>query len=92
MKPPLRIAILETDTPVPTVETKYGGYGFIFEKLLKSSAEALGRPDPNTGLKISKYQIELDSDNYPKLEDIDAILITGSSKSCRQWCHENRCL
>jgi hypothetical protein len=78
MKPPLRIAILECDTPFPNTAAKYGGYGGLFEKLLKSGARALGKPDTERGLQISKHQIQLDPENYPKLEDIDAILITGS--------------
>jgi hypothetical protein len=78
MRPPLRIAILECDTPLPNTEAKYGGYGGVFEKLLRSGARALGQPDPETGLKIFNYQIQLNPDNYPDLDDIDAILITGS--------------
>lgn len=78
MKPPLRIAILECDTPLPNTEAKYGGYGGVFEKLLRSGAGALRRPDLGKGLQISKHQIQLDPENYPKLGDIDAILITGS--------------
>jgi len=79
MKPPLRIAILECDTPLPNTEAKYGGYGGVFDKLLRSGAKVLGRLDPDEGLSISKYQIQLDPDNYPQIEDIDTILITGSS-------------
>lgn len=78
MKPPLRIAILECDTPLPNTEAKYGGYGGVFEKLLRSGAEAAGKLDAKKDLQISKYQIQLDPDTYPKPDDIDAILITGS--------------
>jgi hypothetical protein len=79
MKPPLRIAILECDTPLPGTEAKYGGYGGVFDQLLRSGAKVLGKLDPESGLQISKYQIQLDPDNYPQMDDIDAILITGSS-------------
>jgi hypothetical protein len=81
MKPPLRIAILECDTPLPNTFAKYCGYGGVFEALLRSGAEALGRQDLEVGLKISKHQIQLDPENYPRLEEIDAILITGASMS-----------
>lgn len=77
MKPPFRIAILECDTPLPNTEAKYGGYGGVFEKLLKSGAEATGKLDPGKDLQISKHQIVLDTNDYPD-QDIDAILITGS--------------
>ena len=80
MRPPLRIAVLECDTPFPNTDRKYGGYGGLFEKFLQSGAEALRTPDYDIRLQISKYQIQLDPDNYPRLNDIDAILITGSSK------------
>ena len=78
MRPPLRLAILECDNPPPNADAKYGGYGGVFTTLLGSGAELLGKPDLETMLQISKYQIQLDPDNYPKLEDVDAILLTGS--------------
>jgi hypothetical protein len=78
MKAPVRIAILECDTPPPNTKAKYGGYGGVFEHLLRSGAHARGSTAPDTAFKISKYQIELGADNYPREDDIDAILITGS--------------
>jgi len=83
MQPPLRIAMLECDTPLPNTKAKFQDYGGVFEFLLKCGAKALGRPDPESGLHIKKYQIELNPQNYPDLKDIDAILITGSSKWLR---------
>ncbi len=79
---PVRIAILECDTPLPKTKDKFQGYGGVFEVLLRSGAKALGRPDldPETGLEISKWQVELEPERYPDPETIDAILITGSSK------------
>ena len=61
-------------------KAKYGGYGGVFEALLRSGAKALDRPekvDPDSGLEISKWNVM--EDRYPELEDIDAILLTGSS-------------
>ena len=81
MKPPLRIAILECDTPLPQTKAKYGGYGGVFQVLLEAGADALGDPDlisSKKGLDISKWDV-VNEDLYPNLEDIDAILITGSS-------------
>jgi hypothetical protein len=78
MQPPLRIAILECDTPLPNTKSKFGGYGGVFQHLLNSGAKASGRPDLEPGFKFSNHQIEADPENYPNLEDIDAILITGS--------------
>lgn len=83
MSPPLRIAILECDTPLNNANTKYDGYYGIFSRLLRASAKALGQPDkldPETGLEISRWDV-VNGDKYPNLEDIDAILMTGSSMS-----------
>jgi hypothetical protein len=81
MRAPLRIAVLEADTPIPPVDDRYGGYGGVFTSLLKSSAKALNKPeqlDPENGLVISKWDV-VSGTQYPKLEDIDAVLISGSS-------------
>ena len=80
MKPPIRLAVLETDTPLPPVKEKYGSYGEIFEILLASGAKSMNRPDlvPGDGLDVSKWEV-VDKMEYPKLEEVDALLITGSS-------------
>jgi hypothetical protein len=77
---PLRIAVLKCDTPVPEVDRRYKGYGGVFRGFLKSSASALNNEtlDPETGLEVTEYDI-VDDDKYPNLEDIDAVLLTGSS-------------
>ncbi|PGH02421.1 hypothetical protein AJ79_07653 [Helicocarpus griseus UAMH5409] len=80
MRPPLRIAVLESDTPLDNTRAKYGGYGGVFEALLWASAKQLNQPDkidPSSGLEISKWDV-VNDDKYPSLEDIDAVLITGS--------------
>src|SRR5690349_19820896 len=100
MRPPIRLAILECDTPLPKTAARYGGgYGAVFESLLKAGgAPVLGRrcspsgagtepsPDSNAsgsggavGLAVTKYQVELHPETYPNLQDVDAILMTGSS-------------
>jgi len=81
MKTPLRIAVLETDTPMDEVVKHYGRYGQIFTMLLESGAEALDDPGMNISkedLHITAYDVVSDQ-RYPSLNDIDAILITGSS-------------
>jgi hypothetical protein len=78
MRPPFRIAILECDTPLDNTNSKYEGYGGVFKRLLKASAVALGGINPDTDLIISKFDI-VDGTEYPNLEEVDAILLTGSS-------------
>ena len=78
---PLRIAVLECDTPVPKVDAKYHGYAGVFRSLLHKSAVALNEPNelnPDTGLEISSFDV-VNGTEYPKLEDVDAVLLTGSS-------------
>ncbi|KAJ5106885.1 hypothetical protein N7456_003560 [Penicillium angulare] len=82
MRPPLRIAILECGTPPPNANKQYNGFGGMFEVLLQSSAKALNQPerlDPENGLEITKWDI-LHNETYPRLEDIDAVLLTGSKR------------
>jgi hypothetical protein len=82
MKPPIRLAILECDTPLPNTKARYGGYGGVFEALLQAGINGLDRPDITpSGLQLSCYQIESHPETYPALDDIDAILITGSSET-----------
>lgn len=79
---PLRIAVLECDALPPDADARYNGYGGVFSALLTASAKALNQPDrldPETGLEISKWDI-VNGQEYPRLEDIDAVLLTGSSK------------
>ncbi|TVY52836.1 putative glutamine amidotransferase-like protein [Lachnellula cervina] len=76
---PLRIAVLECGAPLPKTASKYGGYGGVFKALLNSAADALSYPNlsSTSGLQISSFDVE-SAQVYPSLEDIDAILITGS--------------
>jgi hypothetical protein len=81
MKTPLRIAILECDTPLDKTRAKYGGYAGVFKALLRSAADALGQPDvisSKKGLEFSTFDV-VNKQEYPNLENIDAVLITGSS-------------
>lgn len=80
MKPPLRIAILECDTPLAETRGKYGGYCGVFKALLAAGADSLEQPDvisSEKGLEISCFDV-VDKMEYPDLEEVDAVLITGS--------------
>jgi hypothetical protein len=83
MKPPLRIAILECDTPPPDVVNRFGTYGNIFKTLLDAGADGLKQPDllsSKKGLELSSFDVVYDT-KYPDLEDVDAVLISGSSRT-----------
>ena len=100
---PIRIAILEADTPIGQTLVKYGSYGGVFTSLLHKAADASNIPRER--LKLTGWDVvnmeqaqEKEDDNisrvwnierrkgYPKLEDIDAILITGSRTSDFSAC------
>lgn len=84
-KTPIRIAVLEADQAY----TNYGGYTGLYTRLLHKGADSLGWP-PQDKLQISKWDIirggvelsdqEAEKIEYPQLENIDAIIISGSSK------------
>lgn len=79
MKPPLRIAILECDTPLDGTRAKYGGYGGVFKALLEAAADALDTDELSSthGLDLTFWPVQSES-RFPAVEDIDALLITGS--------------
>jgi GMP synthase-like glutamine amidotransferase len=82
MKPPLRIAILECDTPLVETKAKYGGYGGVFKALLETAADALDQPDlisSKKGLELTTFDV-VTKQEYPELDSIDAVLLTGSSE------------
>ncbi|KAI9713430.1 MAG: hypothetical protein M1820_000812 [Bogoriella megaspora] len=82
MKPPLRIAILECDTPLDRTRSKYGGYGGVFAALLRAGASSLPSPnlDPSRDLILTTHDV-VNVESYPKLDAIDAVLLTGSRHS-----------
>ncbi|RDW69384.1 class I glutamine amidotransferase-like protein [Coleophoma cylindrospora] len=77
---PLRIAILECDTPLDGTRSRYGGYGGVFTALLQAGADALSYPglSASSGLELSTWDVVNQADSYPDLSSIDAILISGS--------------
>lgn len=86
---PLRVAILECDTPAPPVLARQGTYGQIFTKLFSEAADALPStptplgqlPHPTTfshnDLRLTSYDV-VTKQEYPDISDIDAVLISGS--------------
>lgn len=76
---PLRIAVLEADDALD----QYGGYGVLYTSLLQAAAGSLGWPQDR--LEISAWDVvnvkEGNVWGYPRLEDVDAVLISGSSES-----------
>lgn len=78
---PVRLAILECDTPLPNTQKEYGGYGGVFEALLRAGAKAKGVSNLDSIMSITNYNIEDHPDQYPNPRDVDALLITGSRES-----------
>jgi hypothetical protein len=74
---PFRLAILETDTPVPNVFKERGSYGSVFETLL---SKGLVKSDKKLDYCVLKYDV-VQHLKYPEPSEIDGILITGSSLS-----------
>lgn len=81
IRPHLRIAVLECDTPIGNTQQKYGSYGGLFEFLLLRSAAHLSQNDHirEPTLAITKYDVVGEPDKYPSLDNIDAVLLSGSS-------------
>lgn len=78
------IAVLECDTPVPAVKDTRGSYGQIFESLLKKGLQELDPPHNVTPV-FTKWDV-VASQEYPDLHEVDAILISGSSKFQSNVC------
>lgn len=81
-RPRLRVAVLECDEPPGQARVKYGGYGNMFKELLESGAETYaiesGYPNEEPEIDVSSFDV-VNHEHYPNLDNIDAILLTGSS-------------
>ncbi|KAJ4351762.1 uncharacterized protein N0V89_007105 [Didymosphaeria variabile] len=78
MKPPLRIAVLEADTPPDDIVARYGKYGQLFRTLLETAADELGEPGfSKDSLELSGYDVVTEQ-KYPEIDSVDAVLISGS--------------
>lgn len=83
---PIRVAILECDTPVAAVKESYGSYGDIFENLLQTSLGAARRLSAHSEsassitTNFTTWDV-VTAREYPSPGDVDAVLLTGSSMS-----------
>jgi GMP synthase-like glutamine amidotransferase len=76
---PIRLAILEADTPVPKANAQYDRYRGVFRHLFARACAALDPPaELEAELALSAYDVVHDYETYPDPEAIDAVLITGS--------------
>ncbi|RFU77530.1 gmp synthase glutamine-hydrolysing [Trichoderma arundinaceum] len=76
---PLRLLILEADTPQPNTKAKYGGFRGVFAALLTAGAAAMDPPRQLSEVAtVTAHNIVDDMHSYPPLDEVDAILITGS--------------
>lgn len=76
---PLRLAVLEADTPQPQTRERIGTYTHVFTQLFQGACDIATPPKRLADeLAISGHGIVDDLDAYPALDDVDAILISGS--------------
>lgn len=74
----LRIAVLETDTPIDPVKERYGTYGDVFTKLLNKGLTGFADSELKPTLEITKWDV-VTKQEYPELDAFDGLLMTGSS-------------
>ncbi|CAH1766271.1 12314_t:CDS:2 [Entrophospora sp. SA101] len=93
MKQQLNVALLVADTPIPKVLENYGDYYVQFTKLLNDSINFENKNEHYL-INLKKFDV-VNEMNYPSdkelKEDIDAIIITGSSFSVYEdvpWIHK----
>ncbi len=73
---PIRIAIFDCDPLIEPIRERNGDYGGVITAFLHAGAEHIGLPLDE--LHLSVWSVE-ERQEYPALEDIDSILISGSS-------------
>ena len=79
----IRVAVIECDTPIPPVVAKEGNYGDIFERLLQKGLQSIN--NPTVTIQVSKWNV-VENQVYPKPEDCDGFLLSGSSTLCVPGC------
>ena len=82
--PPIRIAILVVDEPLPSVVERLGRFEAIFTSMFEAAAKSLNPPQTlGSQLTITAHDVVLGdpATAYPDPETIDAVLITGSRHS-----------
>jgi GMP synthase (glutamine-hydrolysing) len=76
----IHIAILVCDTPIQPVLRKYGDYFAIFQDLLRQAFKDLEISEEfkDITVEFSEYYM-VDNNQFLDLENVDAVLLTGSS-------------
>ena len=78
----IHVAILVCDTPIKPVLRKYGDYFAMFRDLLRQGFNDLDLSEKEFNeikVEFSEHQM-VETNRFPYLENIDAVVITGSSK------------
>ncbi|KAK2594765.1 hypothetical protein QQS21_007512 [Conoideocrella luteorostrata] len=76
---PLRLAILECDIPQRKTVARLGNFTGVFKALLSAAAQTSSPPQDLADLvSISGHDVVNDLHSYPSLDDVDALLLTGS--------------
>ena len=72
----MHIAIIDCDPLIEPIRKRYGDYGGVVTAFLHAGAELIGLPFDELHLTVWSAE---EHQKYPALEEIDAILISGSS-------------
>ncbi|CAG8907511.1 unnamed protein product [Penicillium egyptiacum] len=88
----IHVAILVCDTPIQPVLTKYGDYFAMFQALLRQAFKGLGISDKSKDITVefSEHQM-VDNSRFLDLENVDAVLLTGSKHDAwadDQWIRD----
>ncbi|KOS18371.1 putative glutamine amidotransferase-like protein [Escovopsis weberi] len=78
MSQSFRLAVLEAQTPLPNTLAARGSYGDIFRALLTDGLRNLGDKLASVDLQVSKWDVH-DAQTYPDIDEVDGILISGST-------------
>lgn len=75
----VRMFVFETDEPHPETQNRRGSFGDVLDDLFKKAGDS---HDPPLGIEtVMRFVVESEGGKIPdvgELEDVDAILITGS--------------
>ncbi|KAF9251117.1 hypothetical protein DTO013E5_713 [Penicillium roqueforti] len=88
----IHIAVLVCDTPIQPILRKYGDYFSIFQDLLRKALKDLEISEKFKDIMVefSEHQM-VDNNRFLDLEDVDAILLTGSKHDAwadDQWIRD----
>ncbi|KAG2336142.1 class I glutamine amidotransferase-like protein [Suillus weaverae] len=81
-----RIAILICDVPVDTIREQHGDYTRIFKTLLEESLKPINEThsaDSQTTFTLEPFDVR--AQVYPKEDEYDAMLITGSASTAHEY-------